>query len=139
MIAGHLKVDLSRIDVGSSTVTVNASLVAGRMEVVVPEGTNVVVTGTLAAGSADLFGTNRDGSDVSLATLDPGQAGTGTIRLDLGMTYGYVKIDRPATTLGFRAGSKAAPKPFRAPNAPLVSKNLVSVPLPPAPPGAPIG
>ena len=138
MVAGHLKIDLSRLDVGSSTVTVRASLVAGRMEVIVPQGAAVIVTGTLSAGSADLFGVHRDGNDVSLATLNPARAASGTIRLDLGMTYGYVTVDRPATTLSFRAGSTAAPKPLSAPNAPLVS-NLVSVPLPPAPPGAPIG
>ncbi len=118
MVAGHLKVDLSRIDVGSSTVTVNASLVAGRLEVVVPQGTTVIVTGTLSAGSADLFGNNRDGTDVSLTTLDPGQAGRGTIRLDLGLTYGYVRVDRLATPLGFNRWITGAPRPLRAPNAP---------------------
>lgn len=139
MIAGHLKIDLSGLDVGSSTVTVRASVVAGRMEVVVPAGTTTVVTGTLSAGSADLFGGNRDGTDVSLVTTDPGEAGSGVIRLDLGMTYGYVKVDHPATALSFPGSPKAVPAPKGAvvpkePLDPAASKNQFVEPFPPAPP-----
>jgi phage shock protein PspC (stress-responsive transcriptional regulator) len=137
LVAGHLKLDLSRIDVGSSTVTVRASVVAGRMEIVVPEGTTVIVSGTLSAGSTDLFGTNRDGTDVSLATTHPGESGSGVIRLALGMTYGYLKVDQPATALSFPKASKA-PKALAVPKVPVAPKNQVTEPFPPAPP-APVG
>jgi phage shock protein PspC (stress-responsive transcriptional regulator) len=121
LIAGHLKLDLSRLDVGSSTVTVHASLVAGRMEVVVPQGTTVIVTGTLSAGSADLFGHLRDGTDVPLATTDLGEAGSGIIRLDLGLTYGYLRVDHPVNPLVLSPTPQGplAPKSFSAPTAPL--------------------
>jgi hypothetical protein len=100
MIAGHLTVDLSRLDLGASTVTVRASVVAGRLDVIVPQGQTVVVTGTVSAGTADLFGQHRDGSSVPLALFEPGTAGTGTLRLDLGTTYGYVRVMQPVASLG---------------------------------------
>jgi phage shock protein PspC (stress-responsive transcriptional regulator) len=139
LIAGHLTVDLSRIDVGASTVTVRASVVAGRLDVIVPTNTTVIVSGTVSAGSADLFGVHRDGNDVSLATLNPGQAGSGTIRLELGTTYGYVRVDGPASGLSAPLEQKGAallvPKAPLAPKAPL----LVLPPTAPTAPSAPVG
>jgi phage shock protein PspC (stress-responsive transcriptional regulator) len=93
MIGGHLTLDLSRMDLGTSTVTVHASVVAGRLDVIVPSGQTVVVSGTVSAGAADLFGRHRDGTSVPLAAVDPGASGSGTLRLDLGVTYGYVHVD----------------------------------------------
>jgi phage shock protein PspC (stress-responsive transcriptional regulator) len=143
LIAGHLTVDLSSLDVGTSTVTVHASVVAGRLDVVVPADATVVVSGTVSAGSADLFGVHRDGNDVSLATINPGQSGSGTIRLDLGASYGYVKVGEPTSALSAQLSPKAPalPKAIPGPNAPDVSKNQVSEPFPPAPPAlaVPIG
>ena len=140
MIAGHLKIDLSGLDIGSSTVTVHASLVAGRLEVVVPAGTTTIVTGTVAAGAADLFDVHRDGTDVPLATTDPGEVGSGVIRLDLGMTYGYLKVGDPTSAFPEPLTPKApaVPNGVPAPKAPDVSKNVVAEPFPPAPP-APVG
>src|SRR5205823_6922889 len=133
MIAGHLEIDLSRLDVGSSTVTVHASLVAGRMEVVVPTGATVIVTGTVSAGSADLFGHQRDGTDVSLTSIDPGETGSGTIRLDLGLTYGYLRVGGPTSPVPAPLPPKApaVPNGIQAPKAPDVSKNQVAEPFPP--------
>ena len=139
LIAGYLTVDLSRLDVGTSTVTVRASVAAGRLDVIVPSGTTVVVSGNLSVGSADLFGVHRDGSNVSLTTLNPGQAGSGTIRLELGATYGYVRVDEPASGLSASLGPKGVallvPKAPLAPKAPL----LELAPTAPAAPPAPVG
>ena len=136
LIAGHLTVDLSRLDVGASTVTVRASVVAGRLDVVVPTNATVIVSGTVSAGSADLFGVHRDGNDVSLATLNPGQAGSGTIRLELGTTYGYVRVDGPGSGPSAPVPSKGVGllEPL-APKAPL----LELAPKAPTAPPAPVG
>ena len=114
------------IDPCRRTVTVRASVVAGRLDVVVPTDATVVVAGTISAGSADLFGVHRDGNDVPLGTLNPGDPGSGTIRLDLGTTYGYVHVDQPATQLGIvkplvpsAAKAPLAPKQPSAPTAPI--------------------
>jgi hypothetical protein len=137
LIAGHLKIDLSRIDVGASTVTVRASVVAGRLDVVVPTGTTVIVSGTVSAGSADMFGHHRDGSDVSLDTTDPGEAGSGIIRLDLGMTYGYVTVDGPEslTSVPLSPKAHAPPSGVAVPAAPAAPKPQVAGPSPATPVG----
>jgi phage shock protein PspC (stress-responsive transcriptional regulator) len=98
MIAGHLTLDLSRLELGSSTVTIRASVVAGRLDVIVPPGQTVIVTGTVSAGAADLFGRHRDGNSVPLAVVNPGGSGSGTLRLDIGTTYGYVRVGEPQSS-----------------------------------------
>ena len=113
MVAGHLTIDLSRMDLGTSTVTIRASVVAGRLDVVVPTDQTVIVTGTVSAGSADLFGRNRDGSSVPLATVNTGTSGSGTLRLDLGATYGYVRVEHPGAS--FPSFSLGSLKPAGAP------------------------
>jgi phage shock protein PspC (stress-responsive transcriptional regulator) len=123
MVAGHLTIDLSRMDLGTSTVTIHASVVAGRLDVVVPSDPTVIVTGTVSAGSADLFGRNRDGTSVPLATVNTGTPESGTLRLDLGSTYGYVRVDHPGAS--FPSFSLGSLKPAGAP------------PAPPVPPFAP--
>jgi hypothetical protein len=125
MIAGHLTIDLSRMDLGTSAVTIRASVVAGRLDVVVPPDQTVIVTGTVSAGSADLLGRHRDGSSVPLAMVDPGTSGSGTLRLDLGATYGYVRVAEPGASfspfsvgaLGVRKGPALPPLAPPAPPA----------------------
>ena len=66
MLVGSLDLDLSRYRFGDEPTEVDISFVAGDVNVFVPEGVRVTVTGTMDVGVSDLFGRGAQGRSLDL-------------------------------------------------------------------------
>jgi len=90
LIAGQLTLDLARLEPGEGeTVTVEASVVAGHLVVIVPEGVGLDVTSHVGFGEIVLLGAVHDGVDVD-RTLSRG--GGAPLVLDLDVGFGQIEL-----------------------------------------------
>ena len=92
--AGELVVDLS--DVSNPEAldgrTVSVEVGAGRVEVIVPEGLDVVATGAVGAGDVTVFDSGQDGLGVELGGRHDEDAELGTLRLDVQLGVGEIVV-----------------------------------------------
>lgn len=100
LAAGDLVVDLSRVRFGPGPTSVEASVAAGRVLVVVPDEVAVELHGRVGVGGVDLLGRVDQGVQVdSAASAPPVRASddelqAGSVRLDLHVGYGVVEVRR---------------------------------------------
>jgi phage shock protein PspC (stress-responsive transcriptional regulator) len=100
LAAGDLVVDLSRVRFGPGPTSVEASVAAGRVLVVVPDEVAVELHGRVGVGGVDLLGRVDQGVQVdSAASAPPVRASddelqAGSVRLDLHVGYGVVQVRR---------------------------------------------
>lgn len=96
---GEIDLDLTRVTdpeaLDGRTVDLELDL-AGRIEVVVPEGLDVVVRTSVDAGEARVFG-DRLG-DGERSTTGDGGAGAPTLTIDARTTFGEIEVIRKDTT-----------------------------------------
>lgn len=78
LAAGRLVLDLRDLDLRGQTTTIVASVAAGHLEIVVPDGVAVEVNAHVGAGDLDLLG-RRSGASTSTArwSSSAGTAGHG--------------------------------------------------------------
>lgn len=93
LAVGGLTIDLSNVELGSIPVETTASVGAGRLEVRVPPGVEVIVRGHSGAGLVSVFGREDEGLDASLELAD-GEGGSGEVILDLDVGVGAVFVER---------------------------------------------
>jgi len=122
LAGGELIVDLRRVPFGPGSTTVEASLAAGRLLVVVPDEVTADVRGRAGVGNLDLFETGDEDwgvqvdSSVTQPPVEAPKAGAApTVRLDVHVGYGLVEVrrasdPRPLTQVG-RHGDVAPPPP----------------------------
>jgi phage shock protein PspC (stress-responsive transcriptional regulator) len=91
---GELVVDLGNLDLRGQTVTVVASVAAGRVEVVVPRDAAVDVDAHVGAGNLQLLGRYSDGFDVDRTVIESGGDGGGRIVLRARAGMGEVEVRR---------------------------------------------
>ena len=72
--AGQLKLDLSKLEVPAGETRVRASVGFGELEMILPAGVPVDITGEVEWGDADVLGREEDGRDSRERIVDPGFA-----------------------------------------------------------------
>jgi hypothetical protein len=79
------------------TVAVDASVGIGHLEVLVPDDVDIDITSRATAGESVLFGNAIDGVDIDHDRTVEGDAGRGTIELDLSVGLGQIEVvERPS-------------------------------------------
>jgi phage shock protein PspC (stress-responsive transcriptional regulator) len=128
LAGGELIVDLGRVRFRPGATSVEASLAAGRLLVVVPDGVAAEVHGRAGAGTVDLFGGARDhwgtqvDTSVSAPPTSPPKAGAApTVRLDAHVGYGLVEVRRASDPRSLRQVGDTGPVPPPTPSAPEVT------------------
>ncbi|MDQ3643627.1 MAG: cell wall-active antibiotics response protein, partial [Actinomycetota bacterium] len=91
---GNLTVDLGDLDLGGQTVTIVASVAAGQLEVVVPDGVAVEVDAHVGAGDLIILGRESEGLDVRREVVESGREGAGRIVLRARAGLGQVEVRR---------------------------------------------
>jgi hypothetical protein len=101
LAGGELIVDLRRVRFGPGPTSVEASLAAGRLLVVVPDEVTADVRGRAGVGNLDLFetgdedwGVQVDSSVTQPPTTPPKAGAAPTVRLDAHVGYGLVEVRR---------------------------------------------
>jgi len=92
LAVGDLVVDLSRLDLSATTESVTATMGAGDLEVVVPDGAEVVVDTHVGAGSMTVFGRQFDGTGNDRQVVDPGREGGGRLILSARTGFGDLEV-----------------------------------------------
>ena len=110
--AGDLVVDLSALDLRTEAVgtpgqevpavarltpEVEISLGAGDLEVVVPDGAEVVVDVHAGAGDVSVFGRDWDGFDVGRRLVEPGREGGGRLVVEARVGLGNLEVRRASS------------------------------------------
>ena len=94
LLAGHMVLDLTDLELGSETVDIDASVVLGELQVLVGPDVTVEAAGTLSAGDYTVLEETSSGNDLQFDVLDRGVEGAGRIRLDLESTFGEITVTR---------------------------------------------
>jgi len=92
LAAGNLEVDLGRLDLSATTATVTATIGAGHLQVVVPDGAEVVVDAHVGAGEMTVFGRHSDGMDTGRHLVEPGREGGGRLVLTARSGFGDLEV-----------------------------------------------
>ncbi len=92
LAAGDLVVDLGRLDLSATTESVTASIGAGDLQVVVPDGAEVIVDAHVGAGTMTVFGHQFDGTDNGHHVVEPGREGGGRLLLSARTGFGDLEV-----------------------------------------------
>jgi len=92
LAAGDLVVDLSRLDLSATTESVTATMGAGDLEVVVPDGAEVVVDAHVGAGSMTVFGRQFEGTGNDRQVVETGREGGGRLILSARTGFGDLEV-----------------------------------------------
>jgi phage shock protein PspC (stress-responsive transcriptional regulator) len=112
LAAGHIRLDLTDLQWGSSSVSTRIRVAAGQIDVIVPDDVTVDFHGHAGAGEIDLpGGVVRNGVDVTLQTAIAGSQPTAPhLNLDAEVSLGQIHVER--------GPSPALPVPPAVPSAP---------------------
>jgi phage shock protein PspC (stress-responsive transcriptional regulator) len=94
MGAGEMRIDLTSLGNDEEGIDVIASIGAGTMRILVPEGRRVTVDGHAGAGRIEIFGRADDGVDVDLDHSTGNDTSTGEIHIDIDIGLGEVTVQR---------------------------------------------
>jgi len=97
LAAGNLEVDLGGLDLSGTTATVTASVGAGDLQVVVPDGAEVIVDAHVGAGTITVFGRQSDGTDTGRHLVEPGREGGGRLVLTTRAGFGDLEVLRASS------------------------------------------
>jgi phage shock protein PspC (stress-responsive transcriptional regulator) len=94
--AGKVRYDLRLLDFRGTNRSLDLSIGAGEIVVVVPSDVDVTTTASMGVGQVDLFGQGRGGfpSDVMTTDLGPDGVGGGTLDLTLDAGVGHLEVRR---------------------------------------------
>jgi phage shock protein PspC (stress-responsive transcriptional regulator) len=95
LIGGRMVLDLRDVPFGSTPVPLEATVVAGRLVVVVPPQVPLEVHARVGGGEVDLFGARSDGFRVDVERSFRSSTDFGTLRLDLAVSFGQIVVERP--------------------------------------------
>ncbi|HUG84560.1 MAG TPA: LiaF domain-containing protein, partial [Euzebya sp.] len=85
-------IDLTGLQLDGESVDVVARMGAGELVIMVPEGADVQVRGTLQAGDYTVLGENRSGTGHAFNVSHEGEPGVGRIDLDISVLVGEVTV-----------------------------------------------
>ena len=95
LVAGQMLLDLNGVPFGPGTYTIEATTVAGRILVLVPENVRVEIHAKTGAGQVSLFGQTHEGLNVDVRRIfEPrvATASAGVLQLDLEAALGQVEV-----------------------------------------------
>ncbi len=95
LLVGEQIIDLTDVDLAGQDLDVQASIAAGRLEIVLPADGEVRITGTLRAGDYDILGETREGSGLSFDVTDgaPDEVDASSGRVTIEVDAGLAEID----------------------------------------------
>ncbi|MGQ0803271.1 MAG: PspC domain-containing protein [Actinomycetota bacterium] len=93
LFAGEMLLDLSRVDIAEGTTEIDVSVAFGELTVVTPPTDTVVVVAHVGAGELRVLGEHDQGVDTD-ATRVIQRRGAGTVRLDLRVVAGEIRVSR---------------------------------------------
>jgi hypothetical protein len=94
LAAGEMSINFTDVDFAGRSIDAEASVVAGRLEVMVPRDVTVNVSGHVGVGQISLFGRQQDGAEVDADSVARGSAAGGTLNLDLETSFGEIIVTR---------------------------------------------
>jgi phage shock protein PspC (stress-responsive transcriptional regulator) len=86
---GDLELDLRRVDLSGSEVSIEADVGFGRLLVLIPDGAGYDITAHVGFGDIDFEGSHEGGIDVDQRFI---RDGVGTFELDLDVGFGQIEI-----------------------------------------------
>jgi phage shock protein PspC (stress-responsive transcriptional regulator) len=92
-VAGRMIVNLTGLHFTKAPVRVEATMMAGDIEVILPRGVNASVHARAGAGQLDVLGNHSDGLNVE-ARRTTGPLGGGALDLDLEVSFGRILVYR---------------------------------------------
>jgi phage shock protein PspC (stress-responsive transcriptional regulator) len=93
--AGEMVIDFTRMDFTGQPLDVEATVVAGRLEVIIPSDVTVDVNGRIGIGELSLFGRRQDGAEIEDDRFVQGSEGS--LNLDLETSFGEIVVDHQST------------------------------------------
>ena len=96
--AGEMSIDFTEMDFSGQAINTEASVVAGRLEVIVPSDVTVDVNGHVGVGEIRLFDRVQDGAELDVTALAEGSATGGSLNLDLETSFGEIVVTQAPST-----------------------------------------
>jgi phage shock protein PspC (stress-responsive transcriptional regulator) len=93
--AGEMVIDFTRMDFSGQPLDVEATVVAGRLEVIIPSDVTVDVNGRIGIGEMSLFGRRQDGAEIEDDRFVQGSQGS--LNLDLEASFGEIVVYHQST------------------------------------------
>jgi phage shock protein PspC (stress-responsive transcriptional regulator) len=93
--AGEMVIDFTRMDFSGQPLDVEATVVAGRMEVIIPSDVAVDVSGRIGIGELSLFGRRQEGTELEDDRVVQGSQGS--LNLDLEASFGEIVVYHQST------------------------------------------
>jgi phage shock protein PspC (stress-responsive transcriptional regulator) len=93
--AGEMVIDFTRTDFSGQPLDVEATVVAGRLEVIVPSDVTVDVNGRIGVGEMSLFGRRQNGAELEDDRVVQGSQGS--LNLDLETSFGEIEVYHQST------------------------------------------
>lgn len=94
LVGGQMVLDLRDLPITEGTIRLEATAVAGRVLVIIPEGVEVDVHARAGMGEVSLFGQTYDGVTVDVQRTFASGGSLGRIALDLQASFGQVEVQR---------------------------------------------
>jgi phage shock protein PspC (stress-responsive transcriptional regulator)/predicted membrane protein len=93
---GDLNLDLRDIDFPEGRTRVSASVVAGELQVYLPEDVDLIVRAEVTGGELDVLGRNQNGMELDTLVREDARTGakSATLELDLDVRFGRIDVTR---------------------------------------------
>lgn len=92
LTAGDLELDLSRLDLGASQLSIRGDVGFGRLVVLVPAGSGLNIRAHAGFGDVTLFGDANSGISVDGSAARDGEGREGMLFLDLHVGFGQIEV-----------------------------------------------
>lgn len=92
LAAGEMSLDFTEMDFSGGSIDTEASVVAGRLEVIVPDDVTVDVSGHVGLGQISMFGRQQNGTEVDMDRVVQGSAAEWDLNLDLETSFGEIIV-----------------------------------------------
>jgi phage shock protein PspC (stress-responsive transcriptional regulator) len=106
LAGGSLELDLRAAPLAGRTTAIDVTVGFGQLEVFVPRSVRVIVHAHAGAGEITIFGFADQGLDVDTTRIEPG-TGSGTLRLDLRVGAGEIRVQHAVEVRGTETFSSA--------------------------------
>ncbi|WP_370324802.1 PspC domain-containing protein [Euzebya sp.] len=118
LTAGEQTIDLTELALDGELAEVEASIIAGKLTVVVPDDVPVTVVGAVQAGEYTVFDQENNGTDLTIDAEQGGDPDRGEIHLDVDVVLGQIVVESAPPADAEAPDAPEAPEAPEAPDAP---------------------